>query len=64
MDKKTQPKHMLLTRDPPQEKRTLYRLKMKVWKKNIPRKWTGKNSRVAILNIRQYRLNIRPKKRP
>ena len=40
---------MLLTRDPPQEKRTLYRLKMKVWKKNIPRKWTGKKPMVAIL---------------
>ena len=48
MDKKSQPTHMLPTRNPPQDKR-LTQTESEGMETNFPSKWTGKKAGVAIL---------------
>ena len=55
MDKKTCPKHMLPTRDPPQDKRPTQTESERLGKK-IPKKWTVKKIQGSNTHIRQNRL--------
>ena len=55
MDKKTEPEHMLPTRDPSQKK-TPTQSEGKGLRKNIPRKWAGKRIWNNKIYIRQDRL--------
>ena len=62
MDKKTCPKHMLPTRDPPQDKRPT-QTECEGLETNLPNKRTGKESRGSNTHIRQIDFKTRAIKR-